>query len=108
MTVVEAMSVGLPLIVTESGGLGELVDEDGAIRVPERDAGALAQAILTVLASPKRALEMGDHNRARAVREFSWSAVGDELETTYYSLLERACGRNNPAANRTEQAYHVP
>ena len=93
MSAVEAMAAGLPLVVTNTGGLSELVDDAGAIRVPHRDAPALARAILTLFQSPQRAMAMGDHNLRRARTEFAWNIVVDSLESAYHAVCEAAPAR---------------
>jgi glycosyltransferase involved in cell wall biosynthesis len=95
-TVIEAMAAGLPLVVTNSGGLAELVDAEGGLLVPPRDVPALAAALLAILDSPERARRMGEHNRRRAQREFDWEAVVDTLESTYTSVC-RATARARPS-----------
>jgi glycosyltransferase involved in cell wall biosynthesis len=83
MSAIEAMAAGLPLVVTDCGGLAEVADADGALYVPPGDAAALANALLTVLNSPERARRMGAHNLRRAREVFDWSTVVDSLESTY-------------------------
>ena len=68
----EAMSCGLPLVVTDAGGLRYLVDAAGGRRVPVGDPDRLAEAVLEIIRAPKLAEAMGRHNRARAVREYDW------------------------------------
>jgi glycosyltransferase involved in cell wall biosynthesis len=86
MTAIEAMAAGLPLVVTDTGGLAEVAGEQGAIRVPPRDVPALRDALLAVLQSPERARAMGDHNMGRARDEFDWSVVVDSLESAYAAV----------------------
>ena len=93
MTAIEAMAAGLPLVVTASGGLGEVADAQGALRVPEGDADALRDALLRVLQDPDRARAMGDHNLRRARSEFSWDVVVDALEAAYASVCAPAVRR---------------
>jgi glycosyltransferase involved in cell wall biosynthesis len=94
MTAIEAMAAGLPLVVTNTGGLAELADERGALHVPERDVAALRDALLAVLQNPERARAMGDHNMRRARNEFAWDVVVDSLEAAYAAV------RHAPAVQR--------
>jgi glycosyltransferase involved in cell wall biosynthesis len=89
MTAIEAMAAGLPLVVTDCGGLAELVDAQGALYVKPGDVTALADALLTLLASPERARAMGDHNMRRAGDLFAWKTVIDSLEATYDAVSRR-------------------
>ena len=87
MVAIEAMASGLPIVSTDTGGLGELVDGEGGERIPSGNVTELARALERVLVDPSRAAAMGTHNRDRAVREFDWAAVVDELEIAYRASL---------------------
>ncbi|MDB5093089.1 MAG: hypothetical protein JWO85_1190 [Candidatus Eremiobacteraeota bacterium] len=94
-SVIEAFAAGMPVVVTHSGGLAELVDDLGGFRVTPGDPEELAQALVSVIRSPELARRMGAHNRGRAEREFSWDAAVTTLEATYASVVRpvRAAGR---------------
>jgi glycosyltransferase involved in cell wall biosynthesis len=102
MTVVEAMSCGLPVVVTDAGGARYLVDEAGGIRVPVKSPSSLAQAIATLLANPVLRREMGLRNRRRVIEEFSWDRVVDRLEEIYRFTLE--CERGSQLAGNAPRA----
>jgi glycosyltransferase involved in cell wall biosynthesis len=67
----EAMAVGLPVVVTDVGGMPELVTDgvDGFV-VPPRDAAALAAALLDLAADPELREKMGERGRRRVVEDF--------------------------------------
>jgi L-malate glycosyltransferase len=87
ISALEAMASGLPLVTTDAGGLGRLVPETGGLRVPPRDPGALAAALLALLRDPARRAAMGRANRAAALREYDWDRVIDRLEGLYARLV---------------------
>jgi glycosyltransferase involved in cell wall biosynthesis len=89
MTAVEAMSCGKPLVVTDAGGLGHLVDDQGGIRVPVSDTQALADALCALIADPSRREAMGNHNRRRVLETMTWDRVIDRLEEIYIATIER-------------------
>jgi glycosyltransferase involved in cell wall biosynthesis len=68
----EAMAMGLPVVVTEGGGVGELVRDgtDGRL-VPAHDPAALAAAIDGVLNTPNVAQRMGEAGALRVRKHFS-------------------------------------
>jgi glycosyltransferase involved in cell wall biosynthesis len=72
MAVLEAFACGVPVVVTDLGGLPELVEpgRDGEV-VPAGDAPALAAALGGLLADPERALAMGRAARAKVERRFT-------------------------------------
>lgn len=68
---IEAMALGRPLIAPREGGPKVIVaDGETGILVPPRDADALADAIVELLADPARRAAMGRAARARAEAVF--------------------------------------
>lgn len=84
-----AMGAGLPLIVTENTGSGELVreGEEGFV-VPIRDVETLKERILWLYENPGLRREMGMAARER-VREFSWEKYGERLISVYEEVARR-------------------
>jgi glycosyltransferase involved in cell wall biosynthesis len=91
MTAVEAMSCGKPLVVTDAGGLGGLVDDEGGLRSPVADPERLADALCTLIADPARRKAMGEHNRCRVLETMAWDRVIDRLEEIYIATIEGRC-----------------
>jgi L-malate glycosyltransferase len=91
MTAVEAMSCGKPLVVTDAGGLGGLVDDEGGLRSPVADPERLADALCTLIADPARRKAMGEHNRSRVLETMAWDRVIDRLEEIYIATIEGRC-----------------
>ncbi len=89
MSALEAMAAGRPLVVTDAGGLGHLVPDEGGFKVPPRDAGALADALLRVLRNPEMARRMGEINRRQVDEHHSWPRVAQRLESVYTTLATR-------------------
>jgi glycosyltransferase involved in cell wall biosynthesis len=89
ITAMEAMSCGKPLVVTDAGGLGGLVDDQGGMRVPVADPERLAEALCTLIADPARRQAMGEHNRSRVLETMTWDRVVDRLEEIYIATIDR-------------------
>ncbi|MFU8946821.1 glycosyltransferase [Mycetocola zhadangensis] len=85
MSVLEAMAVGLPVIITESCGLAPLVRRTGSGIVTDESLEALVGAIDSLLASPELAQEMGRRGLEAARTELGMSAVAQVLEDAYSS-----------------------
>ncbi|MFQ6112421.1 MAG: glycosyltransferase, partial [Nitrospinota bacterium] len=85
----EAMAMGLPCVVADGGGLGELVaqGETGLI-VPRGDEGALSGALLKLLREPELARAMGRRGRERALTDFSQGLRAERTEALYFKFLE--------------------
>lgn len=90
LTVVEAMALGKPAVVTRVGGLPEVV-ADGVTGyvVPPRDAEALAARITQLLEDPDARRRMGEAARARFLERFTIERMVDEHLALYGSLLAR-------------------
>ena len=84
LALVEAMSFGLPVVVTRVGGVPEVVT-DGAegLLVPPSDPTALAAALRTLLDDAPRRQRMGDDARTRALRDYALSTMADRYERLY-------------------------
>ena len=87
IAVLEAMALGIPCVVTDVGGIPEVVvdGEDGII-VPPKDTGALAHAIVSLLRDPERRTRMGLAARSRAA-EFDIRETVRVSESVYKELL---------------------
>jgi glycosyltransferase involved in cell wall biosynthesis len=84
--VVEALLSGRPAIVTDVGGMREIIDEHTGQVVPVGDHAALATSIDNVLHELARGRWAPDALRSRAL-PLSWSAVGPRLETLTWRLI---------------------
>lgn len=89
LVVGEAMTAGLPVIVTENTGSSEMVREgkDGST-VPARDAENLKRAMLRLYENSELRREMGAAARER-VKEFSWEKYGERLVSVYEEIARR-------------------
>jgi glycosyltransferase involved in cell wall biosynthesis len=80
------MSQGVPAIVTNVGGMPELVGQGSAgIVVPPSDVPALADAIRTLYNDRERARELGRLGQRRIVEVFNVSTTVEKM----YGVFER-------------------
>lgn len=88
MPIIEAMSMGLPVIATRGGAFPELV-EDGktGLLVERGDADALAEAILRLLVDDNLRIAMGEAGRRRAVEKFDWDHQAQKLLHQYHAMM---------------------
>jgi sugar transferase (PEP-CTERM/EpsH1 system associated) len=92
--ILEAMAAGLPVVATDVGGAGELVQPDRTgILVSSNDAEAMAAALLKLVRSPETRLAMGGAARASA-EHFSLDAMIRQYERVYLELAMKRCGPN--------------
>lgn len=82
--VIEAMSQGVPAIVTDVGGMPELVGGGAAgIIIPPADIKALAEAIRTLYNDRARAKELGALGEARIKEVFNISSTIDDTYAVF-------------------------
>jgi glycosyltransferase involved in cell wall biosynthesis len=83
MAVLEAMSVGLPVVVTEDCGLAPVVRKyDCGIVIPP-GAHNIARAVEALIAAPGVARGMGQRGRSAVLHDLGMSAIGRRLEDSY-------------------------
>lgn len=86
MSALEAMAAAKPMVVTNAGGLAQLVPDSGAIKVPPHQARPLADALLRILRSPELQAQLGKANRARVEELHTPARAVARLEATYRSV----------------------
>jgi L-malate glycosyltransferase len=98
-TLIEAMSCGKAVVVTDAGGLTHIVSPEGGKRVPMGDVSALSTALVDLLRNPEQRAAMGRHNRRVAETLMSWNTVVQRLEEIYENTIQRhsATQRGNRA-----------
>jgi glycosyltransferase involved in cell wall biosynthesis len=89
-SVMEAASIGLPIIATDVGGTKEIIttDETG-ILVQKRDVGQLAEELYRLLADAELRGKLGKSARILAERKFNWDKITGEYIKLYTSLVEK-------------------
>ena len=88
-TLVEAMSCGKPVVVTDSGGPAHLVSAEGGVFFPAGDSAALSRALCDLLRDPQCRAAMGRHNRQIVEATMCWEQVTEQLENIYEITLSR-------------------
>ncbi len=100
--VVEAFACGTPVVVSDVGGLAEVVQDgvNGRL-VPPGDAAALATALTTLVARPQVVDAMGRAGRELVATRFTERAWADGQRR----LLAVALGRPETAAGQVEDGW---
>jgi glycosyltransferase involved in cell wall biosynthesis len=85
--VLEAMSLGRPVVATTTGGVPEVVSNGKTgLLVPPADAEALGAAVGRVLGDPALARRLGEAGRARAAT-FGFDRMMHGYQAVYQQLL---------------------
>lgn len=83
MSVLEAMSVGVPVVVTTDCGLAPVVRRSDSGIVAEPTVAALAAAVDAILGDRGRARSMGEHGKETVHTQFGMPRVADRLLGAY-------------------------
>jgi glycosyltransferase involved in cell wall biosynthesis len=98
--VFESMGYGLPLVVTDLGGPGNVVDDTCGIRVhpenPEQFADDLAVAITRLVDDPALRARLGAAARERVAETAVWDRKVEQLEALYDDVLLTRTGASEP------------
>lgn len=86
-----ALSFGLPILVSDVGGLPDLVNDPRAV-VPANDSAALAEAILAVLADATLRAKLATDAR-RTAAQLGWESIAQKTVAVYRALACAPLGR---------------
>jgi glycosyltransferase involved in cell wall biosynthesis len=92
-TVMESLSLEVPVIGTRIRGIRDLVDDGAGILVPVGDTDALARAMAWMLDHPEEARAMGRRGRVR-MESYDLRRILDMHESLYEEVLGRAHERS--------------
>jgi len=88
--VLTAFAFGVPVVATAVGGLPEyVIPGRTGVLVPAGDAGAVADAVVRILADVEHAAQLRRGIAAAAADEFSWRQTAEVLMGAYRAALSR-------------------
>jgi glycosyltransferase involved in cell wall biosynthesis len=89
VSILEASASGVPVIVSRTGGLTEVVSEGKTgLVVPVNQIGPLADAMEMLFLSKEKRIEMGDHGRRWVMENFDWKRSVDLMIDHYRKALK--------------------
>lgn len=86
LSMLEAMSCGVPCVSTAVGGVGEVIGDTGSL-VPLAQPDLMAKAAIAILSDPKRHGQLSLAARQRAIDCFSTDRIVAQYETIYERVL---------------------
>lgn len=88
VSLLEAMTFGVPAVVTDVGGNSEVVIEgETGHLVPSENDVLMAEKILQLFNNTELSRKLGKKGKERALTEFSFDGMMDEYMSLYHSLL---------------------
>lgn len=88
MTLLEAMSLGIPAVVTDVGGNPEIVEQGlTGLLTPSDDDRAFADAMMSLYRAPERASVMSKECRKRFEQRFSAATMAGQYRDLYNRVL---------------------
>ena len=90
LVIIEAMAAGKPVVATNAGGVPDIIQDgiNGTL-VPMRNADAMADAILDLLADPAKVKRMGRAAQKRVADAFTHIRQAQAVQALYQRLLRR-------------------
>jgi N,N'-diacetylbacillosaminyl-diphospho-undecaprenol alpha-1,3-N-acetylgalactosaminyltransferase len=84
----EAASMGLPIITTDSPGCNEVVEEGvNGYFVPANDVETLCENIIRLVQNPRLRQAFGEASRRRARERFDLSIIAEQIRQIYHQLM---------------------
>jgi phosphatidylinositol alpha-mannosyltransferase len=95
MVLTRAFACATPVVASDILGYRDVMTDDVGVAVPPGDPGALAEALIDLLADEPRRVQFGRAARRLAEERYSW----DEIARSLHRIYEQALGRRRePAA----------
>jgi glycosyltransferase involved in cell wall biosynthesis len=90
IVLLEAMTMGIPVIGSKIGGMQEVFEHDiSGIAVPPGDATALAAAMQQLWNDPELCIRMGKAARIRALQEFTHDVYYSRLKSVFERVIQQ-------------------
>ena len=99
LTLLEAMSYGIPCLASDIAPHREVLGDDHPWFFPVGEVAALAALLETAAASPGLRAEIGQRGRERVAGQFSW----DKAAAAVAALYDRALDRTSPGRFRPKE-----
>lgn len=89
ISVIEAMSMGLCVVLTNVGGMPELVQQIGGILIEKNSVEQLYNAIIYYFKNPQDLEQGGKINREFIINNFNWDLHSKKLYDIYIKLITK-------------------
>jgi len=91
ITALEAMAAKAPVVVSDTGGLAEIVEHDKTgVKVYTDNSDSLAWGILKVLQNQSFANTIRENAYQKVVKDYDWNRIADETTEVYRQAMQAA------------------
>jgi glycosyltransferase involved in cell wall biosynthesis len=105
----EAASMGLPIVTTDSPGCNEVAKHNvNGFLVPARNPAALSRAILRLTEQPELRQRFGEASRRRAIEHFDLSIIAEQTRAVYQQLLAFKVGIPSGLGHKPQHPVRLP
>lgn len=89
LTLLEAWASGLPVIVTDVGGIPDVcMNEENGLIVPPKNPQAISSTMLALIKNGKLRKKLGKNGRETVEKHYSWVKISRKIEGVYESITE--------------------
>ena len=89
LSLLEALSCGLPVLATSVGGARDVIQHNvNGYLIPPEDLSSLKNGLLTLLGDEALRTKLGQGGRQRIISDYSLDSVADKLSDLYTGLIE--------------------
>jgi glycogen(starch) synthase len=101
----EAMAAGAPVLVSETGGLGEIIVHGrNGLKMHPGNAASLAENVLWMLKHPRQVERMRRQGLADIVEIYNWALLAGKTSRIYEEIL--SCDHSAPRFSPWEKTEH--
>jgi succinoglycan biosynthesis protein ExoA len=106
--VLESMALGVPVLATDVGGVGEIAGKEKAVcLIPPGNSKSLAQGVIGLLRDPERRQQLGRAGRDRTRTAFGSAKQRCQLRSLYAELIPQFAALQERSA-RSSQSVNLP
>lgn len=88
MSVLEALSYGIPCIITPQTNMSKIIEENECGWITNLDSNTIAKTLITALNEFPNKKEVLNHNARKAILPYTWDTIANQTITIYKSIIE--------------------
>ncbi len=87
VSIIEAMAMKVPVVVTDVVGFSEVIEEACGIKVPVGDVEQIANAMYELVVNKEKGQQMGENGRRRVEKMYNWNENVTIMEKLYEKMV---------------------